>query len=179
MTSKASSDGTSVKRTASKEKLPEAKAQKTAEEKKKVAPIPPGYHTITPYISVPDAEKIMEFMKKAFNAVENYRMAGPGGKIAHAELTIGDSKLMIGTVRDGQPVALAHIYLYVEDVDKVYRQALDAGGISVSEPTNMFYGDRHGAVKDSAGNSWYIATHIEDVSHEDMKTRAEAAMPKK
>jgi PhnB protein len=141
-----------------------------------VKPIPKGYRSVTPYLMVDDAVKLVEFMKTAFNATETERMTRPDGRIAHAEVRIGDSMVMLGEARGDWKAMPATIYLYVPDVDATYKRALAAGGVSIMEPANQFYGDRHGAVKDPTGNLWWIATHVEDVSPEEMKRRAAAAM---
>src|SRR6516225_8183000 len=127
----------------------------------KVKPIPEGYHTATPYLIVKDAAQAIEFYKKAFGATELMRMPGPGGKIGHAEIKIGDSPIMI--------------LLYVEDVDVVFSEALAAGAKVQRPVADQFYGDRTGGVTDPFGHVWYIATHKEDVSPEEMKKRAAAA----
>lgn len=146
-------------------------------------PIPEGFHTATPYLIIKDAASAIEFYKKAFGATELMRMADPGGKIRHAEITIGDSPFMITDEnpefpewlspqsRGGTPV---HIYLYVEDVDAVFGRAIAAGAKQLLAVQDQFYGDRSGAVTDPFGHVWYIATHIEDVSPEDIRRRAAA-----
>jgi PhnB protein len=140
----------------------------------KVNPIPTGYHTITPYLTVKGADKLIDFLKQAFGAKEKFRMPGPDGRVMHAELEIGDSRLMLGDGRDQYPTQTAQLYLYVDDCDRYYKQALAAGATSHSEPATQFYGDRHGAVKDSWGNIWWTATHVEDVSQEEMERRMKA-----
>lgn len=145
---------------------------------KNVKPVPEGFHTITPYITVKGAAKLIDFLKKAFNAQEKFRFPGPGGSVVHAELQIGDSMVMIGDARPDAPEMLGQLYLYVEDCDRLYRQAVAAGATSVRELADQFYGDRSGTVKDSFGNIWSVATHIEDVSSEEV-TRRMQAMAKK
>jgi PhnB protein len=152
----------------------------------KVKPIPEGYHTVTPYLIIRGAAKAIDFYKKAFGATELFRMAQPDGRIGHAELKIGDSPIMLADEHPqmgakspeafgGSPVS---ILLYVEDVDKVFNQAV-AAGAKVERPVqNQFYGDRSGGVKDPFGHSWYLSTHIEDVSHAEMERRAKEAMKK-
>jgi uncharacterized glyoxalase superfamily protein PhnB len=142
-----------------------------------VKPIPDGYHTVTPYLTVDGAAKLLEFVKRAFGAEEVFRMDTPDGKVGHAEVRIGDSMVMLAdatTSDQGKPMP-AMIHLYVEDVDKVYRQAIEAGATSQREPTDMFYGDRTAGVSDEVGNSWWIATHVEDIPPEEMAKRAEQA----
>jgi PhnB protein len=145
-----------------------------------VKPIPDGYHTVTPYLVVSDAAKTIDFVKHAFAAKESHRSLGPDGKVAHAEVRIGDSAVMIGGARPGQPSIPCMLYLYVADTDAFYKNAIDAGATSVMAPANQFYGDRNGTVKDAEGNQWCIATHIEDVSPEELQKRMQALFaPKK
>ena len=148
-----------------------------------VKPIPEGFHTVTPYLVVKGVAKILDFVKHAFDAKEIERHARPDGVVMHAQVKIGDSFVMMGEA-DGteHPAMPASLYLYVPNIDEVYKRAIKAGGVSIREPADMFYGDRHGGVKDVAGNQWWIATHIEDVSPEEMRRRMEAQMkaqPKK
>ncbi len=147
--------------------------------KKAVKPIPDEYHTVTPYLVVPGAARLIDFLKQVFDAKEVVRMAGPGGSVAHAEVRIGDSIVMMGDAGGPNPAMPAQLYVYVKDVDAVYQKALAAGGTSVREVADQFYGDRNGAVKDPCGNHWGIATHTEDVSPEEMKKRMAAMMPPK
>jgi PhnB protein len=146
---------------------------------KAVKPIPDNYHTVTPYLVVPGAAKVIDFLKQTFDAKEVVRMAGPGGSVAHAEIKIGDSIVMMGEPMGPQQPMPAQLYVYVKDVDATYKKALVAGGTSVREVTDQFYGDRNGTVKDPAGNHWGIATHKEDVSPEEMKKRMAAMMQQK
>ena len=144
-----------------------------------VKPIPDGYHTVTPYLMVKGAGSLLDFVKNAFGARESEKMIGPDGAIMHAEVKIGDSTIMIADARgQWQPMPSA-IYLYVDDADAVYREALAAGATSVMEPANQFYGDRHGGVKDACGNFWWIATHVEDVPAVELQRRAQEAMAKR
>ena len=149
--------------------------------------IPDGYHSLTPQITVKDAEKAIEFYKKAFGAKEIMRMPGPGGKgIMHAELKIGDSAFMLADEMPAMgaksPQSLGgstgSIYLYVEDVDSVYAKALAAGGTGRSQVQDMFWGDRTGHLTDPFGHQWTIATHKEDVSMAEMGKRAQAFFSK-
>ena len=138
-----------------------------------VKPIPQGYHTVTPYLVVDGAEKIVSFMKEAFGAQPVFEpMMRPDGKIMHAEYKIGDSVVMISDASERAKATSAMLHLYVPNVDAVYQKALKAGATSVMEPANMFYGDRSGGVKDPAGNQWHIGTHIEDVAPGELKKRA-------
>ena len=149
-----------------------------------VSPIPEGYHSVTPYLVMKTAAAAIEFYKKAFGAVELLRMAAPGGKIGHAEIKIGDSPVMLADEYPdmgfkgpeslgGTPVSLM---IYVDDVDKIYPQAIAAGGKEVRPLQNQFYGDRSGTLTDPFGHVWTISTHVEDLSEEELAKRAEAAM---
>jgi PhnB protein len=142
----------------------------------KATPIPKGYHTVTPVLTVHGASKLIEFLKQAFDAKETYRLPGPNGEVVHAEVKIGDSMVMVGEATDQWKPMPATVALYVEDTDGWYKRALQAGATSVREPSDQFYGDRSAGVKDSAGNQWWIHTHIEDVPPEELRKRAEAWM---
>jgi uncharacterized glyoxalase superfamily protein PhnB len=137
-------------------------------------PIPDGYHTATPYLTVDGAQKLIDFLKQAFSAKETFCMKGEGEKIMHAEVVIGDSIIMISDANPQWKARSSMIYLYVEDVDAVYKRAVQAGATSVKEPENQFYGDRSGGVTDPVGNHWWIATHVEDVSPEELAKRSAA-----
>jgi PhnB protein len=152
--------------------------------KKTSLPIPEGYHTLTPYINIKGAEKALEFYKKAFGAKETGRITMPDGTIAHAEIEIGDSKIMLAEENDqwgnlspltlgGSPVSLC---LYVDDVDAVFAQALKEGATITGEMEvkDQFYGDRTGNLTDPYGHKWSIMTHIEDVSYAEMQKRTDA-----
>jgi uncharacterized glyoxalase superfamily protein PhnB len=136
-------------------------------------PVPAGYATVTPYLCVADAAKLIEFLKQAFDAQLLFKMDGPGGRIMHAEMTIGDSRIMLAQPEPGKETH-AMIHLYLPDTDAVYARAIAAGATSVREPADQFYGDRSAGVRDEFGNQWYIATHIEDVSPEEMDRRMAA-----
>ncbi len=139
-----------------------------------VKPIPEGYHTVTPYLIVDGANELIEFTKRAFGAEETVRMPGEGGTVAHAEIRIGSSIVMLsdGPSESGPTSAMLH--LYVNDTDAVYRRALEAGATSVREPADQFYGDRSGGVQDAFGNQWWLATHVEDLSPEEIEKRRAA-----
>lgn len=137
-----------------------------------VKPIPDGYRTVTPYLTVDDLGALLEFVKAAFGATVTDVMSDESGKPRHAEFQIGDSKLMGGQSREEWKARPGSLYLYVEDTDALYQAALRAGGTSLMEPTDQFYGDRNAAVTDSNGNQWWIATHVEDVPPEEMERRA-------
>ncbi len=140
----------------------------------KVKPIPQDYHTVTPYLIVDGAPKLIDFLKRTFNAEEKERMNGPEGRVAHAEMKIGDSIIMIADATPEYKAIQSQLYVYVDNVDNVYKRALEAGGTSVEEPTNQFYGDRRAGVKDPTGIFWGIATHVEDVSDEELQRRMKA-----
>ena len=139
-----------------------------------VQPVPEGYHTITPYLVVNDANALLEFVTRAFGATVSHAMRGPDGRVMHAEIVIGDSCVMLG--EGGEKSMPAMLYMYVKDCDALYQQALAAGGESIQPVTTQFYGDRSGAVRDCCGNQWWIATHVEDVSDEELQRRAAQAM---
>lgn len=140
----------------------------------KVKPVPDGFHTITPYLTVEGATKLMDFLKQAFGAEEIYRTTRPDATIGHALMKIGDSMLMLGDAAGPWKPMPSAIYLYVTDTDDTYKRALQAGATSLMEPADMFYGDRNSGVQDPSGNYWWISTHIEDLSTEELLKRAEA-----
>lgn len=137
-------------------------------------PIPDGFHTVTPYLVVQGVDKLIDFLKRAFGAKERFRHQRPDGTTGHAEVTIGDSIVMMGEAGDPSKAMPAMIYLYVNRVDETYRQAIQAGAKSLMEPADMFYGDRSGAVIDPFGIQWWMATHTEDVSPDEVVRRAKA-----
>src|SRR6476619_3899183 len=144
-----------------------------------VEPIPKGFHTVTPYLVVIGVARLIDFLKEAFDAKEMHRSTRPDGTVMHAQVRIGDSPVMMGEAwGDFQPKPMA-LYLYVPDTDAVYRSAIAAGATSIQEPTDAFYGDRNAGVRDLAGNEWWIATRIEDVSPEELERRAAEAMKKR
>lgn len=150
-----------------------------------VKPTPEGYHTATPYLIVNGAARAIDFYKAAFGAAELLRFDAPDGKIGHAEIKIGDSRIMLADEHPemgyrgpeafgGTPVS---ILLYVEDVDAQFNQALGAGAKAIKAVQDQFYGDRSGTLVDPFGHMWTIATHTEDVSIEEMHKRMEAMKP--
>jgi PhnB protein len=149
-----------------------------------VKPIPEGYHALTPSVAVESAAKAIEFYKRAFGAKERMRMPGPGDTVAHAELEIGDSVLMLSdpfpqsSVKPPKELGgtTVGIFLYVEDVDEVVQQAVDAGASVTMAVEDQFWGDRFGVVADPFGHQWMIATHKEDLSPEEMAARGAEAM---
>ncbi|HZU09768.1 MAG TPA: VOC family protein [Pseudacidobacterium sp.] len=142
-----------------------------------VKPIPDGYHSVQPYLHVRGAAEAIEFYKKAFGAKERMRMPAPDGRLQHAEIEIGNSCIMLADESpDKQFYSPKHlggssvsIMLYVKDCDAIYKQALQAGAISLREPADQSYGDRMSGVEDPFGFQWWIATHIRDVSLEEMQ----------
>ena len=147
-------------------------------------PIPEGYRTVSPYLAVDDAAAAIEYYTKVFGAKEVVRMDAPGGLIGHAELEIGDSRLMLSDpfpqASTKPPKELggtsASVFMYVEDVDAVVKQAVDSGAEVTMEVADQFWGDRFGTITDPFGHVWSIATHVEDVPPEEMAERAKAAM---
>jgi PhnB protein len=138
-----------------------------------VKPIPEGYRSLTPYLVVTEAEKFIDFARRAFGAREVYRSTTPDGSIMHAEIEIGDSKVMLGQANDQWKPVQGAFYYYVTDTDAAYKRALEAGAESTMEPANQFYGDRSAGVKDAFGNHWWFATRVEEVSPEEMRRRTE------
>src|SRR5258707_12153031 len=146
----------------------------------KVRPIPEGYHSITPQLTCRDAPRAIDFYKEALGAKEIMRMAGPGGKVMHAELQIGDSRFMIGDEFPGMSVApdpstlhSSSLFVYTEDVDTTFNRAPKAGARPDMAPSNMFWGDRYGKFTDPFGHQWGVATHVEDVPPAEMQRRSE------
>ena len=148
-----------------------------------VTPIPKGYHSVTPYLIIEGAAAAIEFYKKAFGAKELFRFPAPEGKIGHAEIKIGDSPIMLADAYPdmgyngpkslgGSPVSLM---IYVENVDTVFNQAVQAGATVKEAVSDKFYGDRIGSLIDPFGHVWHVSTHKEDVSLEEMEKRAKAA----
>lgn len=144
-----------------------------------VKPIPEGFHSVTPYLTISGVPRLIEFLKQAFDAREEHVSKTPNGTIMHAQLKIGDSMIMMGEAGGEWKPMPSSIYLYVPDADATYKRALQAGATSVMEPANQFYGDRHGGVKDPSGNLWWIATHVEDVTPEEMARREKEFMKQK
>ena len=149
----------------------------------KVKPIPDGYHSVTPYLIADGAARALEFYRQAFGAEEKFRSTMPDGKIGHAEMRIGSSIVMLADENPqmgargpktvgGTPIMLM---LYLEDVDKVFAQAVKAGATVERPLANAFYGDRTGGVVDPFGHRWYLAQHVEDVAPEEIERRAKAA----
>ncbi len=137
-------------------------------------PIPDGYHTLTPYLVVPDGEVMLRFLQDAFAAELHERFNRLDGTLKHAELQIGDSRLMVGQANPQFTPRPQTLYVYVPDVDAAYQRALDAGAKSLMPVANQDYGDRSGGFEDPAGNWWWVATHVEDVSTQEIQRRAQA-----
>ncbi len=136
-----------------------------------IKPIPAGYHTLTPFVVADNASGFIKFLKKAFYTQLNYLMEAVDGLIRHAELKIGDSAIIVASATEIHKSMPGMLNVYVEDCDQVYEKALKAGAESMAKPANQFYGDRSAGIKDSWGNIWWIATHVEDVSNEEIKRR--------
>lgn len=148
-----------------------------------VKPIPDGYHTVTPYLIVTDAARLIDFYRQALGAQKLLRMPGPGGSVMHAEIRIGDSIVMLGDEPPDKAdcrsprsagARTASLYLYVPDVDRSFQRAAAAGARVVTEPTDMFWGDRIGTIEDPAGHQWTLATHKEDLPAEEIARRHQA-----
>ncbi len=140
----------------------------------KATTIPSGYHAVTPYLTILGAADLIAFLKKAFAASERERITQPDGTISHAEVIIGDSVIMLGEPKEECKPMPGAFYLYVDEVDAAYQLALTAGATSDVEPADRFWGDRTATVHDRFGNTWHIATRIEDVSHEELERRIAA-----
>jgi len=151
-----------------------------------VRPIPEGYSTLTPYLIVKKAAEAIDFYKRAFGATETVRLENPDGSILHAELQIGDSPLMLTDecpeMQARSPESLGgsatSLFVYVQDVDAAFRRAIEAGATPSMEPSDQFWGDRYGRLVDPFGHVWSLATHIEDVTPEEIRERARTAFAK-
>jgi PhnB protein len=141
-----------------------------------VKPIPDEYHSVQPYLLVEGAAGLIEFIRSTFETGEPMTMPQPDGRIGHAEIRVGDSVVMLADASTAEGVSgpmPATVMAYVEDADKTYQRALEAGATSLREPQDMFYGDRSAGIVDPSGNHWWIHTHIEDVPPEEMARRAQ------
>ena len=150
----------------------------------KPAPIPPGFHTLTPHLVQKDSTAAIDWYKKALGAEEVFRMAGPGGRgVGHAQMKVGSSTFMMAdefpgmNLKSPQSVGSSTVglHLYVTDCDAAFKRAVDAGAKPTMPPVNMFWGDRYAKFTDPFGHEWSVATHVEDVPPQDMGKRAEAA----
>lgn len=146
-----------------------------------VTPIPDGYHSISPYLICKGAAKAIEYYKNAFGAKETVRMPGPEGRVMHAEVKIGDSTVMLadenpdrGAVAPSGRGRSMSLMFYTDNVDSVFKRAVDLGAKSIQEPTDMFWGDRMGNLEDPFGHQWALATHKEDVTPDEMQKRMQA-----
>lgn len=137
-------------------------------------PIPKGYHTVTPYLIVDDVDRQIEFLKAVFGAEQIEYATDKEGQPMHAEVRIGDSVVMMGQASGEHKPMPCMLYVYVDEVDATYEQALNAGGTSLQEPADQFYGDRSAGVKGPCGNSWWVATHVENVPPDEIQRRMEA-----
>ena len=139
-----------------------------------VKPVPDGYSAVTPYVIARNIDQVLEFVKRAFNATEVDVHRDSAGRVMHADVMIGDAHIMMGQANENWPERLGSIHLYVPDADATYRAAIAAGATSLYEVTTHFYGDRSGGVEDPAGIAWWISTHVEDVSPDEMQRRMQA-----
>jgi len=144
-----------------------------------VKPIPENYPRVSPYLVIKNVEETMDFIGYVFDGKVREKMKMPDGSVNHGEMNIGDSVIMMGKASDEHPPLNAMLYIYVEDTDKAFNRAIEKGATSLMEPADQFYGDRNAGVKDKNGISWWIATHFEDVSEEEMQKRNEARTNKK
>jgi len=150
--------------------------------KRSTQPVPPGFHTVTPSLTVRNGSQAIEFYKKALGAEQRMCMTGPDGKITHAELKIGDSVVFLNDENPQMgcksPQTLGGtsgtFYLYVEDVDKAFQRAVDAGGKATMPVTDMFWGDRFGSFVDPYGHTWGLSTHTQDMTEQEMEEGAKA-----
>ena len=151
---------------------------------RQVQPVPDGYRTVTPYMILSDATEALDFYNRAFGATLEHKITGPDGRSGHAEIRIGDSRIMLADefpemgcrsakTLGGTPVM---IHLYVADVDEFCERAVAAGAKLIRPIADQFYGDRSGGLEDPFGNVWWVATHIEDVAPDELARRAEQAM---
>ena len=142
-----------------------------------VKPIPEGYSAVTPYLILKDVDKMLNFLKQAFGAREVGVHRDDEGRVMHADVTIGGAHVMMGGATGKWPEQLGSIHLYVTDADATYAAAVAAGAKSIYPVTTHFYGDRSGGVQDPSGVSWWISTHVEDVTMEEMERRMKAGQP--
>ena len=135
---------------------------------------PAGYHSLTPYMTVRDAHAAIDFYRRAFGAEKVMQLDMPDGSVAHAEVRIGDSVVMVGESADASVPSPAVLYVYVADVDATYRRALASGATTVREPADQFYGDRSATLEDPSGHRWFLATHKEDLTPDEIDRRRAA-----
>ena len=146
--------------------------EKASKKSKSVRAVPEGFHTVTPYFVVDDAQGFIDFLKKAFHGKQTFAHKREDGGIMHATVKIGDSTIMLGETMEGMEAQTQMLYLYVDDVDKTYKEAISAGAKKEREIKDEFYGDRCGCVKDDWGNTWWISTHTEDVDNKELQRRS-------
>lgn len=147
-----------------------------------VKSIPESFHSVTPYLSIKGATEALEFYKRAFNAKEMFRLPAPNGDIGHADILIGNSHIMLSDQCEESPIPSPQIlggspvglYVYVDDVDMLFEQAINAGATEIKPVEDQFYGDRTGTLEDPFGHIWFLATHKEDLTPEEVNKRAEA-----
>jgi uncharacterized glyoxalase superfamily protein PhnB len=147
--------------------------------KKAARSIPKGFQTVTPYLIVPDADRLIDFIKNAFGGEQTFINRDENNQISHATVKIGNSTIMVSDTMQEMEPETAMLFLYVEDADAWYNKAIEAGAKSIQEPKDEFYGDRVAAVKDEWDNKWWIATHVEDVSAEELEKRAKTERKKR
>ena len=139
-----------------------------------VKPIPENYPRVSPYLIVKNVEKTMDFIQYVFDGKVREKMKTPNGSVNHGEISIGDSVIMMGRATESHEPQNVMLYIYVDDTDAAYKRALEKGAESVMEPADQFYGDRNAGVKDKDGISWWMASHVEDISPEELQRRNEA-----
>ena len=138
-----------------------------------VKPIPENYPRVSPYLIVKNVEKTMDFIQYVFDGKVREKMKTPNGSVNHGEISIGDSVIMMGRATESHEPQNVMLYIYVDDTDAAYKRALEKGAESVMEPADQFYGDRNAGVKDKDGISWWMASHVEDISPEELQRRNE------
>ena len=136
--------------------------------------VPEGYHSVNSFLIVEGAEKLIQFLKQTFDGKVEESVKGPDGRIAHSELTVGDSIIMMADATPKYGATAVHLYVYLENVDLTFNRALEAGASSIQEPADQFYGDGTAGVMDPTGNYWWIAQHVEDVPPEELERRIKA-----
>ena len=138
-----------------------------------VKPIPENYPRVSPYLIVKNVEETMDFIQSVFDGKVREKMKTPNGSVNHGEISIGDSVIMMGRATESHEPQNVMLYIYVDDADAAYKRALEKGAESVMEPADQFYGDRNAGVKDKDGISWWMASHVEDISPEELQRRNE------
>ena len=146
-------------------------AARPALKRRRVHPVPKGFHSVTTYLFVRGTAHLIEYLRAAFDAEIVARHLDGDGKVSYGLVKIGDSLIMLSEPREPWKPMPCGIYLYVKDTDATYRNAMAAGGVSLMEPSDQFYGDRNAGVQDPSGNQWWIATHVEDVSPKELERR--------